>query len=61
MISLVNVLHEKEQDFACELLRKLVVALEPGYTKLTRKEAKELEESEKKSTAERTYRFEDID
>ena len=43
IISMIDMLPEDEQKFACELMKKLVLAWDPDFTKLTRKEAEELE------------------
>lgn len=44
---MVDMLPESEQLFAEELVRKLVVAWDPDYTKVTPQERKEIEEAEK--------------
>ena len=44
-VELLEVLPEKEQNFALEVIRKLVIAWDPDYTKLTEAEKKELEEA----------------
>ncbi|MCX4323589.1 MAG: hypothetical protein OSJ59_11560 [Lachnospiraceae bacterium] len=46
-VSLMEVLPESEQNFALEFIRKLVLAWDPDYTKVTSAEKKELEEAEK--------------
>jgi hypothetical protein len=43
---MVGMLPEKEQDFALELIKRLVLAWDPDFTKLTAFEKKELEEAE---------------
>jgi len=43
MVYLLDMLPEQEQSFACEMLRKLVLAWDPDFTKLTPDEAKRLE------------------
>jgi len=43
IISMIGMLPEEEQEFACELMRKLVLAWDPDFTKLTLQEAGELE------------------
>jgi hypothetical protein len=40
---MLDLLPEKEQIFACEVLKKLVLAWDPDFTKLTAKEAADLE------------------
>lgn len=43
---LMNMLPESEQAFAYELIKKLVRAWDPDYTRLTPQEALELNEAE---------------
>ncbi len=43
---LMDMLPENDQNFAFEFIKKLVLAWDPDYTKLTKEEAKELEEAE---------------
>ena len=43
IILMLDMLPEDEQKFACELMKKLVLAWDPDFTKLTLKEAAELE------------------
>lgn len=43
----LRMLPEKERAEAVELLRKLVIAWDPDFTRLTEEEAKELEDIEK--------------
>ena len=47
IIYLIDILPEEEQIFACEFIKRLVLAWDPDFTKLTPKEAKELEEAKK--------------
>ncbi|MCD8192733.1 MAG: hypothetical protein LUD55_08080 [Oscillospiraceae bacterium] len=44
---LMGMLPESGQNFAFEFIKKLVLAWDPDYTKLTKEETKELEEAEK--------------
>lgn len=44
-VGLLEVLPESEQDFALEFIRKLVIAWDPDYTKLTPAEKASLEEA----------------
>ncbi|MCD8145052.1 MAG: hypothetical protein LUD79_06920 [Oscillospiraceae bacterium] len=44
---LMNMLPESDQNFAFEFIKKLVLAWDPDYTKLTKEEAEALEEAEK--------------
>jgi hypothetical protein len=46
-IDLMEILPESEQNFALEFIKKLVLAWDPDFTKLTSAERKELEEAEK--------------
>ena len=43
---MLEMLPEKEQDFAFEFVKRLVLAWDPDYTKLTDNERKLLEEAE---------------
>lgn len=43
-VGLLEILPENDQNFALEFIRKLVVAWDPDFTKLTPSERKELEE-----------------
>lgn len=45
--SLMEVLPETDQNFALEFIKKLVVAWDPDFTKVTLVEKKALEEAEK--------------
>ncbi len=60
-VELLEMLPESEQEFAIELLRKLVVAWDPDYTKLTPAERAELEEAERDAIENGSIPFEDID
>lgn len=44
--AMLDMLPEQEQNLAVELLKRIVLAWDSDYTKLTPKEAKELEEAE---------------
>ena len=44
---MLDMLPEKEQNFAYELMKKLVLAWDPDFTKLTPDEKKRLEKAEK--------------
>lgn len=46
-IDLMEILPENDQNFALEFIKKLVLAWDPDYTKITPAERKELEEAEK--------------
>lgn len=45
-VSLMEVLPESEQNFALEFIKKLVLAWDPDYTKVTPAEKKALEDAE---------------
>lgn len=46
-IDLMEILPESEQNFALEFIKKLVLAWDPDFTKLTPAEREELEEARK--------------
>lgn len=46
-IELMEILPENEQNFALEFIKKLVLAWDPDFTKLTLSERANLEEAEK--------------
>ncbi|MCM1145031.1 MAG: hypothetical protein NC318_06770 [Blautia sp.] len=46
-INLMEILPESDQNFALEFIKKLVLAWDPDYTKVTPVEKKVLEEAEK--------------
>lgn len=46
-INLMEILPESDQNFALEFIKKLVLAWDPDYTKVTPAERKALEEAEK--------------
>lgn len=43
---LMNMLPVSEQNFALEFVKKLVIAWDPDFTKLTPEEAKQVDEAE---------------
>lgn len=45
IINLIEILPESEQNFALEFVKKLVLAWDPDFTKLTPAERKELDEA----------------
>lgn len=61
-IAYLEMLPESELPFAVEMLRKLVIAWDPDFTKLTSAEEKEIEEinEEKKSGNVETYTAEQV-
>ena len=46
-VNLMEILPESEQNFALEFIKKLVLAWDPDFTKVTPTERKALEEAEK--------------
>jgi len=46
-IDLMEILPENDQNFVLEFIKKLVLAWDPDYTKVTSAERKALEEAEK--------------
>ena len=44
-INLMEILPESDQNFALEFIKKLVLAWDPDYTKVTDKERAELDEA----------------
>ena len=61
ILTMYNTLPESEQELAYELLRRLVLAWDPDFTKLTPAERADLEESKRDLKEGRTVRMEDID
>lgn len=47
VINLMEILPESDQNFVLEFIKKLVLAWDPDYTKVTSAERKALEEAEK--------------
>lgn len=47
VINLMEILPESDQNFVLEFIKKLVLAWDPDYTKVTSAERKVLEEAEK--------------
>lgn len=45
IVNLIEILPESEQNFALEFVKKLVLAWDPDFTKLTPAERKELDEA----------------
>lgn len=45
-VSLMEILPENDQNFALEFIKKLVLAWDPDYTKVTSAEREELEKAE---------------
>jgi hypothetical protein len=59
-VDLMEILPESEQNFALEFIKKLVLAWDPDFTKLTAAERKELEDVEKSIADEGTIPHEAI-
>lgn len=59
-IGLMEVLPESDQNFALEFLKKLVLAWDPDYTKVTPAERKALEEAEKEILENETISHDEI-
>lgn len=59
-VSLMEVLPESDQNFALEFIKKLVLAWDPDYTKVTPEERKALEEAEKDIAENGTISHDDI-
>ncbi len=47
IVDMLEMLPEQEQDLAYELVKRIVLAWDPDYSKVTASEAKELEEAKK--------------
>ena len=43
---MIDMLPEKEQELACEMVKRIVLAWDPDFTKVTAEEAKKIEEAE---------------
>ncbi len=60
IIDLMEILPESEQNFALEFVKKLVLAWDPDFTKLTPAERKELEEASQSIKEHGTIAHDDI-
>ncbi|MSA01053.1 hypothetical protein C3B58_07705 [Lactonifactor longoviformis] len=58
---LLEILPEQDQDFALEFIKKLVLAWDPDFTKVTPEEAARLREAENDIKHHRTVSHDDID
>lgn len=56
----MEILPESDQNFALEFIKKLVLAWDPDYTKVTPAERKALEEAEKDVAENGTISHDDI-
>lgn len=61
IIDMLNMLPRHEQDFACEMLKRIILAWDPDYTKLTPDEIKRLELGKKDLLTSEFYYDENID
>lgn len=43
---MIDMLPEQEQNLACEMLKRIVLAWDPDFTKVTEQERKSIEEAE---------------
>jgi len=59
--SMLEMLPKAEQDFACEVVKKLVIAWDSDFTKLTPYEAAELRIAHEQVANGEVYADEDID
>ena len=59
-INLMEILPESEQNFALEFIKKLVLAWDPDFTKLTLTEKKELEDADSEIRNGETFSHEEI-
>lgn len=59
-MTLLEILPESDQNFALEFIKKLVLAWDPDYTKVTPAERKILEEAEKDIAENGTISHDDI-
>ena len=61
IVDMVDMLPESDQKLAIELIKKLILAWDPDFTKLTPDEKKAIEEAEKEMAAGEYVRHEDVD
>ena len=59
--NMIDMLPENDQQLAFELIKKLVLAWDPDFTKVTPQEAKELEEAEQNLKNGKVVSHDDID
>lgn len=60
-VELLEILPESDQDFALEFIKKLVLAWDPDFTKVTPEEAARLRAAEKDIKQNGTVSHDDID
>lgn len=61
IVDMLGMLPKEEQDFACEMLKKIVLAWDPDFTKLTPDEAKRFEIGKRQLANGEFYRDSEID
>jgi hypothetical protein len=61
IVNMLGMLPVQEQDFACEMLKKIVLAWDPDFTKLTAEEARRFEIGKKQLAAGEGYKDSEID
>ncbi len=61
IMNMLNMLPKREQDFPYEMLKKIIVAWDPDFTKLTPDEAKRLELGKKQLADGKFFRDSEID
>ena len=59
--SMLEMLPQAEQEFACEVVRKLILAWDPDFTKLTPQEAADLKLAHEQIANGEFFADEDID
>jgi hypothetical protein len=60
MFQLVDMLPETEQDFINEMIKRVVLAWDPDFTKLTPEERKRLEQAEEELQNGETYSHDEV-
>jgi len=61
IVDMLDMLPEEERNFACEMLRKIVLAWDPDFTKLTPDEARRLEVGRQQIADGMFYQSDEID
>lgn len=61
IVDMIDMLPEKEQQLACEVIKRLVIAWDPDFKKLTTEEALQLEQAKKQIDTGETIGHDDID
>lgn len=60
LISLVDILPEKEQDFIGEVIKRVILAWDPDFTKVTSQELERIKQAEKEFERGETVSMDDI-